>query len=215
MSVKSFIFGISLAAFVGPLLTVHAQDSMYDRVCPRVVKRFVNDESMWTRVNERIQKRFGFVCSKGHASQSSTTSGNVSSNRVNPTPVPTALSGSWGECDRFKQVRWTCTNGGFDCLATVPSATRECTFAEWKERNEKRVIELQEIETAMENRALLYSQQGLAGKVCLQRLHAITSDFLSAARSIATLTYTGPAPNLESRIDQGIRNFNAMPLVCF
>jgi hypothetical protein len=37
------------------------QDFM-DRLCARMVKRFSKDKSMWDRVSERVQKRFGFIC---------------------------------------------------------------------------------------------------------------------------------------------------------
>lgn len=43
-----------------PILS--SSEVMYERVCPRVVKRFSSDQKMWQRVNDRIQKRFGFVC---------------------------------------------------------------------------------------------------------------------------------------------------------
>ncbi|PIR53070.1 hypothetical protein COU76_03010 [Candidatus Peregrinibacteria bacterium CG10_big_fil_rev_8_21_14_0_10_49_10] len=43
---------------------VAVQDKMYSRVCPRVLRRFSGNAKMWERVNERIQKRFGFVCSE-------------------------------------------------------------------------------------------------------------------------------------------------------
>lgn len=39
-------------------------EGMYDRVCSRVTKRFALDATMWKRVNDRVQKRFGFVCRK-------------------------------------------------------------------------------------------------------------------------------------------------------
>ena len=42
--------------------TSSTNSAMYDRVCPRVVKRFSEHAKMWGRVNERINKRFGFVC---------------------------------------------------------------------------------------------------------------------------------------------------------
>jgi len=34
------------------------------RVCSRVVKSFSEDQKMWDRVNNRIEKRFGFICEK-------------------------------------------------------------------------------------------------------------------------------------------------------
>jgi len=34
------------------------------RLCERVVRRFSKDEKMWQRVNERVQKRFGFACER-------------------------------------------------------------------------------------------------------------------------------------------------------
>ncbi len=37
---------------------------MKSRVCPRVVNRFSSNQKMWDRVNNRIEKRFGFVCEK-------------------------------------------------------------------------------------------------------------------------------------------------------
>ncbi|MBU2213972.1 hypothetical protein KJ996_05055, partial [Patescibacteria group bacterium] len=43
---------------------LETSSKMYDRVCPRVINRFLNDSKMWKRVNDRIQKRFGFVCNK-------------------------------------------------------------------------------------------------------------------------------------------------------
>lgn len=39
-------------------------DLLKDRLCERVVKRFAHDQTMWTRVNERILKSFGFRCEK-------------------------------------------------------------------------------------------------------------------------------------------------------
>jgi hypothetical protein len=35
-----------------------------ERVCERIVNRFANDANTWARVSERVQKRFGFLCSK-------------------------------------------------------------------------------------------------------------------------------------------------------
>lgn len=37
-------------------------ETFMDRVCDRVVRRFISDDRMWSRVNERIEKRFGFSC---------------------------------------------------------------------------------------------------------------------------------------------------------
>lgn len=37
-------------------------ETFMDRVCDRVVRRFITDETMWERVNERLEKRFGFSC---------------------------------------------------------------------------------------------------------------------------------------------------------
>jgi|GEM_PF-4325999 len=34
-----------------------------ERLCERVVNRFADDKNAWDRVIERIQKRFGFLCS--------------------------------------------------------------------------------------------------------------------------------------------------------
>lgn len=37
---------------------------MYNRVCPRVFQRFLGNDKMMTRVNDRLKRRFGFVCTK-------------------------------------------------------------------------------------------------------------------------------------------------------
>ncbi len=44
--------------------SVGSEHKMYRRVCPRVLRRFRNNQKIWDRVNARISKRFGFVCSK-------------------------------------------------------------------------------------------------------------------------------------------------------
>lgn len=45
-----------------------AQSQQYEkfrsRICDRVERRFSDNQKMWQRVNKRVQKRFGFVCSK-------------------------------------------------------------------------------------------------------------------------------------------------------
>ncbi len=38
--------------------------SFEDRVCKRVVRSYSNTATIWKRVNERIRKRFGFMCTK-------------------------------------------------------------------------------------------------------------------------------------------------------
>lgn len=40
------------------------EGTLKERLCNRVVRRFANDSTMWTRVNERILSRFGFACEK-------------------------------------------------------------------------------------------------------------------------------------------------------
>ena len=39
-------------------------ETFKDRLCSRVVKRFSDDDKMWKRVNDRVEKRFGFACEK-------------------------------------------------------------------------------------------------------------------------------------------------------
>ena len=34
------------------------------RLCERVVRRFSENEKMWQRVNDRVNRRFGFMCTQ-------------------------------------------------------------------------------------------------------------------------------------------------------
>lgn len=55
-SSRSFSFSSS------PASSASRSSKMYDRVCPRAAKYFSHSKTMKARVNERIRKRFGFVC---------------------------------------------------------------------------------------------------------------------------------------------------------
>ena len=39
-------------------------ESFKGRLCERVVRRFSDNEKMWQRVNDRVNRRFGFMCTQ-------------------------------------------------------------------------------------------------------------------------------------------------------
>ncbi len=63
---KSSIFKTSIIGLLVLPVVVMASETadqgMKERLCTRVVNRFSDDEPMWERVNNRIEKRFGFRC---------------------------------------------------------------------------------------------------------------------------------------------------------
>ena len=69
---KRYASGLLLGLFLFLPLAVHA-DSLKERLCERVVRRFSDDDKMWHRVNDRVEKRFGYRCTRSAQSRVPTT----------------------------------------------------------------------------------------------------------------------------------------------
>lgn len=101
---KLIIFILAIAIFPQSAFA----ENMQERICARVVKNFADDAKMWERVNNRIENRFGYRCSKQKESSSyssSPTSSSSSSSRTISTKKdylrPVSSSASTSDDDLY------------------------------------------------------------------------------------------------------------------
>lgn len=220
---RRVLTGIAGASILVMSLPVFAATDMYDRVCPRVINRFSDDQKMWDRVNERIQNRFGFVCER----QSMSSSSFQTSSKKRTTQC---TSSAWS-CSPFNT---RCVNGvvqrdcyllDIECLnpdAVKPQPVSCAASSSSKSFDPQSYLDTwdKSLEKLLE-KAKGYTDQKNA-EWCLKNADDLENEmvlryneFVGYLNMQASFQYQDAMNTIIKRMDELMKKVDASPTVCF